>query len=56
MYWYSSADIMAIGPGGMLLNHVLVAGVNCARRRATNERSIVVTAEITKKDCMCRKV
>ena len=33
-YWYTAANTIAVGPGGMLLNSARVAGVSCARRMA----------------------
>ena len=55
MYWYTVANMIATGPGGILLNVDRVTGVSWERRRATKETSIVVTAEMTKKDCRLRK-
>ncbi len=55
MYWYTTANMIAIGPDGILLNNDLVTGVICATRRARKEARMVVTAEMTKKDWQFRK-
>ena len=47
--------MIAIGPGGILLNSDRVTGVSCASRMATKEMSMLIKVEIMKNDCMSRK-